>query len=526
MKGPSRARKAERTSDRSSPALTGPSALLPIPVALAADRFVVLGLALLVVMAAQASRGFWIGDFWQHAACLRELILHPFSPSHPQFALQAPSAFFSPYLVAVALAAKAAGLGAMKALPLAGLFNLGLLLFAMRAFVAQTFPDESADSVSFYFLLFMLVLWGRDPWVWSSFFQGVLGDSLPYPSTFAMALTFGALALYQSWQKNSVIARLAAVSAATAAVFLTHPSTGITLCVLLLAFELGRSPKVSGPGLAALFGALVAALLLACAWPYYPFKDLLTGSQSAEFHANSRVLYEHVLARTWPASIGLYALWLRRRENRRDPLLLAAGGLALVYVYGWASGLWGYGRSISHLVIILQLAAAQWAARLEKRSPLSLGYAALLGGTLYGAWGFRSPIREAFAGSKYSYENSPILSKLPELAGPRDVIFSDAGTNWVVPAFAGRVVSYDWPLYWVPDLAQRRADTALFFAKGTACVLRAGLLKKYDAKYLLLNGSAVPMASRLVPLLRRWGDQVYSDNNFLMVRLKSSLACP
>ncbi|MFI5348156.1 MAG: hypothetical protein ACHQ2Z_01310 [Elusimicrobiota bacterium] len=490
------------------------------------NRFVILCTALIVVMAAHASRGYWMGDFWEHASCLRELIAHPFSPSHPQLALKTPSAYFSPYLVAAALAARLAGLGAMKALPLMGLANLALLLLGIRAFVGRMFPKEDRDRISFYFLLFMLVLWGRDPWVWSSFFHlNSLGAVLPYPSTFALALSFAALPLFLRFQRDGGAGRLLTISVLLAAALTTHPSTAITLCVLLAALEAGRD-KPSLRGAAALAGAGGLALLLALAWPYYPFADLLKGAQGAEFHANSRILYDRPFAQLWPALIGLYPLWLRWRSNRRDPLVIAVASLGLLYLFGWASGRWGYGRSLSHAVILLQLAAAQWAARLESERPRSPAFVAVLALTLYSAWGFRGAVREAFSGSSLSYDRSPFLSRLPGLAGPDDVVLSDAGTNWIITAFAGRVVSYDLPLYWIPDLDQRRADAARFFAAGTPCADRAGLIHKYAAKFVLLNASSVPAARELIGVLRSWGDPVYEDGNFLMVRVRPAISCP
>jgi hypothetical protein len=39
-------------------------------------------------------------DFWEHAAVLRELSVHPFYPRHPVLDLGAAHAFF-PYLVAL-----------------------------------------------------------------------------------------------------------------------------------------------------------------------------------------------------------------------------------------------------------------------------------------------------------------------------------------------------------------------------------------------------------------------------------------
>src|SRR5882724_3890508 len=101
----------------------------------ARDRIRLLAVALgaLALCGVYAWRGYFSSDFWEHAAVVRELSVRPFSPTHPLLLVDAPHAYFSPYLLAVALAARATGISAISALASAGLVNIVLLILALRS---------------------------------------------------------------------------------------------------------------------------------------------------------------------------------------------------------------------------------------------------------------------------------------------------------------------------------------------------------------------------------------------------------
>ena len=154
-----------------------------------------LSLALSAVVLYQLSAGPWLGDFWEHAAVVRELIARPFAPGHPILASDVPHAFYSPYSLVVALAARLAGGRPIGALECAAVVNWLLLLVSLRWLVGALRPGN-ADRVAFYCLLFVVLLWGRSPWTWSGFLHGAtLAFVLPYPSTAAAAGLFAAWAL-------------------------------------------------------------------------------------------------------------------------------------------------------------------------------------------------------------------------------------------------------------------------------------------------------------------------------------------
>ena len=160
------------------------------------SRFYILAFAILVLVIGHTINGQWAGDFWEHSAVVRELTSHPFSPKHPQLAVDAPHAFFSPYTLVVALTARSMKWDPVTALSVFGITNFLLLLAGLRLFISTLFPKNRSATL-FYSLLFITMLWGKDAWEYSGFFHlKVLGYVLPYPSTFSMALTFITLPIY------------------------------------------------------------------------------------------------------------------------------------------------------------------------------------------------------------------------------------------------------------------------------------------------------------------------------------------
>ena len=83
-------------------------------------RFIVLCSILFVLMVLQAINGQWGGDFWEHAAVVRELATHPFSPKHPILLLDAPHSFYSPYALGIALVSRTTGLDSVTTLSAGG----------------------------------------------------------------------------------------------------------------------------------------------------------------------------------------------------------------------------------------------------------------------------------------------------------------------------------------------------------------------------------------------------------------------
>ena len=76
---------------------------------------------------------------------------------------------------------------------------------------------------------------------------------------------------------------------------------------------------------------------------------------------------------------------------------------------------------------------------------------------------------------------------MPSHIAPQAVVFADIETSWFIPSFGAKVVAADHPLAFVKDAEQRSQDVVTFFEPQTTIQERSALLKKYQAKYLLLN---------------------------------------
>jgi hypothetical protein len=480
---------------------------------LRAKRYWVFSALIFLLMVARTLTGFWLGDFWMHAAVVRELATHPFSPLHPQLLIAAPHAYSSPYLLGVALVSRLMNLDPITALALAGLANLVLFLAAFRWFIVSFFDNER-EAISFYALLFVLVLWGKDPWFWSAFFHiSVLGFVLPYPSTFASACMFVSFGLYLSHLRGGGTGSYLLLIPVMSVIFLSHPPTAIVTCIALTSFSLGFPGRFSVRNIITLFAAFALSFCLAAAWPYYSFIGLLM-AQAPDFHGDSRMLYQQVLNRIFPALVGIPLLALRLRKNILDPLAVTFLGLTAVYCYGYVSHRWGYGRVISHMVMMLQIALAAFAPRIESRvrarTVVVLSYA----GMLVIAVVFMLNVR-AYKGD--DYRKYAFLSSSTK---QYDLVLSDLETSWYIPSFGGKVIAHPFPVYFVPDYAERKRDLLLFFSERTTDDERRAIIRKYRPDYLLLRKALSGTSPALYNSLARFGTVVYSDGNFLLLSLK------
>ena len=494
--------------------LTG-SHSAPLVAGLAVGRYAygLLGALLFGLLLARTTNQLWAGDFWEHAAVVRELATNPFRPRHPILPLEIPHAFYSPYGLALAWFSRLAGLDAIAVLSLAGLLNLALLLAGLYSLVVRLGGGGLAACLA---LLFTLLLWGQAPWPYSGFFHlEALGSVLPYPSTFAMALTLwglsGAIALVRDGRAGWA----AVLGALSGCVLLVHPTTALFLFAGLGAFGVGFFSRARARLSAALLAAVVVGVALAFAWPYYPFGHLLL-APDPEFHRASRVFYDDVLGRCWPALLAVPIVAWRLRANWRDPLGLLFVGLGAVYFGAALLERWGFGRLISNLVLVSHLCLALWLTSADRHVGVSrldrmarwavvvpIGLAMLLM-----VAELRPFLRESLPGRDSSYEH---LAFLARFVGQYDVVFSDERTSLMIPALGGKVVSFPRPLHFVPDGAERRADVRRFYDERTSSEERTRILQRHGADWLLINAAGSAVSSSAVPSFRRLGRVVYTD---------------
>ena len=483
-------------------------------------RLVAVALGALALCALYAWRGYFSSDFWEHAAVVRELSVRPFSPKHPLLSVDATHAYFSPYLLAVALAARATGISAISALATAGLVNIVLLVLALRRFLVRLLPQGEAAAP--YALLFILFLWGKDAWMWSGFLHiGMLGYDASYPSTFAAAAMFLSLSLLLDALDRGHSLAFIGIALLLALCLLTHPPTAVVLLAGLAALFLARVNNrflINGGLLA---GAVVAGVAGALAWPYFPVRQLLV-AQPAEFHLWNVVFYQGVPAQVWPAMLALPVLVWRLRENRRDPLVLFVAGLSVIYALGGITGKYGLGRVVAYIVVFLQVALAAAVATWESRLPARRAWLApactlivILGLLTY----TRPPHPRMLRYERpLWYDVRSVLTPVR----PSDVVLADSRTSYMVPVLTGgRVVAWRHPVYWVPDHAERRQAQDRFFAEATDAERRA-VIARYRVRWILLNRREVHLSPGAEERLLALGCIVAERGSLVLLDLRGS----
>ena len=480
---------------------------------------------ILVMMVSRANNSYWVGDFWEHSSVIRELATHPLNPVHPQILSEAPSAFNTPYHWLLGLAANLSGRSAVETLAVAGLVNLLLYFIGFYLFVSSL-DRSNGPGLAFYALLLTLLFWGVYVWNFSGYYHlRILGSIIPYPSMFAMALSLIALWLNSLRIEKKNDWWLLPIWLIASVVLLTHSITFIFLAAGLLAFTL-QSGKRFGFELLKIAGFLALAIGTALLWPYYPFLKLLLG-ETALYHASNRDMYEHLWYRTWPLLIGIPLLFIEARKNWRSPLPWMFIVLLAVYVYGWATASFSYGRVMSYLGVILQITIAVYLLKLElfagdrfRKAPTGQALFSLIATLALFGLTWNSQIMPFFntviPGDGNHLEKYLFLS---EYTDQYDVILTDLDSSMIVPTFGGKVVAYARPLPFVADADQRVDDVNRFYDPQTSRAERSEILKKYAVNYILLEKKPEANWEETRRIIAPFSELVYRGKRFLLYRV-------
>ncbi|MFL5617659.1 MAG: hypothetical protein ACJ79A_04610 [Gemmatimonadaceae bacterium] len=488
-------------------------------------RFAALASLVFTLVAIHAAHGHWIGDFWEHSAVVRELITHPGHPRHPLLLVDAPHAFANPYALIVATLCRITGASSVTGLMVASLVNLLMIVVALRLFVRRFAPAQ-AEAVSFYLLLFMLLLWGREPWDFSGFYHvNVLNHTLAYPSACAFWVSLLLLALNAKRITEGRPRLLLLIVPMSAFVLLVHPPVFLFAATGLAATALDAPERWREMLVAA--GALVIAVVIALAWPYFPVWELLTGA-SAAFNANNAAMYSQPLVRTFPAVIGVPLLVAEVRRTGRWSAGAWVAMLFGLYALGFVTAEYNYGRVIFFIVFLLQFEIARFVAQLESRLdacgagsrwPLVTG-ATVIVCMLLSARPLVSAARDILWGAR----TDAGYAFLRRDVGQYDVMMADLRTGWIAASFGGKLVSGQHPLAFISGSEQqaRRADVITFFDAAASQAERGRILRKYRVSYLFAPRRS-PADSTVVSedALRTFGPVAHDDARFLLVRVDS-----
>ncbi|MFJ6700265.1 hypothetical protein ACIQM4_30045 [Streptomyces sp. NPDC091272] len=464
------------------------------PLAPAADsgvcRAVLHGAVLLVVvlLLGVAVRLPWDGDLGVHAATVERLRHRLLDPGNPLVDADTTSPYYSPWILLLGAVAELTGLATFSVLRLSALVSLPLLITGVWRFAGTLSTRRAAGPLA---VLCVLFLWGPQPFAWSGFLElGSLALSLSYPSTFALALSFHLWALLCDalrgrgrWQLCLVLGPLWAV------IVLSHQFSGAVATFGALGVLCGARPWPGRGIWLPLAGGFAAGLVLLAAWPYYSFFALLGHGGLETIH---RSLYQDLLPRYAFVSIGVLALGLRFRRDRRDPLVVFFALGALMVTAGAVTGHWAWGRALPAAVVPAQLAAALAAvstgSRLGRNVFAGLTGAALVAGAWAqaGALGYvvradalppavREKVREPWADYRW----------VTPWTRYGDTVMTKGLAARQVPAYGPYTVAPGYPDFFLPDEAARHAAVDRYFAPGSSRAEQLRILHRYKVSWVL-----------------------------------------
>jgi hypothetical protein len=493
-------------------------------------RYLALSAVLFALMLGTTLNGNWVGDFWEHAAAVRELARAPFDPHHPLFAIDEPHLDYAPYLLVLGLLSKVTGLSAVSTLEVAGMVNLVLFLVGLRLFV-RVFTDR--PWAPFYALLFILLLYGWSPWAASGLFNlNSIGFGLSYPSTFAVSVGFFTVALFARWLREGASQwSLVAVGLLAATATLTHPASGVFIYPTIAALVLA-SGRLGDRAVLVPVGATIAGSIgLALVWPHFSLIDVFTDNVGL-YDATNRFIYEGAVKRALPLLLAVPLVWRRLRADWRDPLALLAVFYALLYAYGEVSDHWNWGRMISFEFIVVFTLLADYSSDLESRfragefTPLlraGIATAAilLLAVELVNMrTGIRDSLPNASADSDAGTSRFRDYSDVFRGTDRDAVTLAGLKAGRGIPVYAGKVVGYNNPEAFVDDQARRQDDVNRFFERSETLSDRRAIVNRYGVDYIFLDRQQPPEGTLPVAALLPIGSLQRSESGFVLIRVR------
>ncbi|MFF2845418.1 hypothetical protein ACFVT5_03675 [Streptomyces sp. NPDC058001] len=445
--------------------------------------------ALLLLLALVIVRLPWAGDLGMHAATLERLRHSLLDPGNPLVDADTPSPYYSPWTVLLGAFAKVTGLGTFTVLRIAAVVGLAVLVTGVWRFVRTLSAHRAAPAVA---VLCVLLLWGTERFNWSGFpGLGSLALTVAYPSTFALGLAFHlwaglrrALRIAASWWVFLGLGLLWAV------VLLCHQFSGVVATFGALAMLLGARPWPGRAVWLRLAAGLVLGIVVLVGWPYYDFFALLrTGGGLDAIH---RSLYRQVLPHLGLALLGVVALALRWRRDRRDPLVIFFALGAVVFVAGGVTGHYAWGRVLPAALIPAQVAAA-----LEVFEVSSLAVRRAFGGVLCAALAVGAFAQSGTLG--YVVPERVLPSVVAEKyqvpwVGYRwitpwvrygDVVMAQTFPARQIPAYGGYTVAPGYPDVFLPDEGVRVRDRNLYYSPSASDGERGRVLREYGVRWVV-----------------------------------------
>ncbi|MFD7202426.1 hypothetical protein [Streptomyces sp. NPDC059893] len=469
-------------------------------------------LLLLALLVAVAVRLPWAGDLGIHAATVERLRHDLLDPGNPLVDEKTPSPYYSPWTVFLGVLADVTGLGTFTVLRIAALISLTLLVTGVWRFTAA-FTDASMGrarrtAVTVLVLLCLLLLWGTSQFNWSGFLGlNSLALTVSYPSTFALGVSFHLWALLRgALARGSGLPVFLGLGLLWSVILLSHQFTGVVASFGALAMVAGARPWPVRAVWARLAAGLAVGAVLLAAWPYYSFFSLFHAQGLEEIH---QALYGNLLGRYWLLLPGVFALALRGRRDRRDPLVVFFVLGALMFVAGGVSGHYSWGRILPAAVIPAQVAAGLEVFGAGRRA-VRTAFAAVLGAALLaGAWtqsgtlGYVLP-RDVLPSPIADRYNPPWRGYQWVMPWARygDVVLATMFPARQIPGYGPYTVAPGYPDFFLPDETARVRAVDAYFAPGTTRAERLDVLRRYEVRWIVSHRDDAGLAAT-DPALRK-----------------------
>lgn len=499
---------------------------------LSLNRYTILVLFLFLRFATFVSNGFWYGDFWEHSAVVKELMEHPFTPTHPLLLTAAPHAFMSPYSLLVACVAKTSGITPVEALSVFSLINFLLFAYGLKRF-SKVICNYRPDITAFYLMLMTLYLWGDNPWVYSSFFHiDIIGFVLPYPSMFSIGLSLIGFSIFKELLESFSYLKATILWLIIFSVLLSHPLTFIFLVSGLFFLCLSESKSLS-KNIFRLCIFIISVLVAVYWWPYYSIYNLLLGSANI-YHLSNSIMYNDVIKKIWPNIFVLPFIFISLNNKNVKILLIWTISLFILYIFGLLSGNYSYGRIISFCILLIHLSAALGMNSLEKNTNENFPsivnvyrFLLVIFLLLFSFSWLPASITRFLTISHQVSNNQKIINEttyknitfIKKHLKSDSLILADIDTSWIVPTFAGKVIAALHSQAFVDDMFEREYDLNVFFNVETKLQKRLDFLFKYKPTFLLLDLTN-PQSSAIEDNLSRYLELIDENIQYRLFKIQ------
>jgi hypothetical protein len=226
------------------------------------------------------------------------------------------------------------------------------------------------------------------------------------------------------------------------------------------------------------------------------------------------VLYQSVAQRIVLAVPGFFVLGLRFVRRHRDPLALGAAFNLVVYIAGYAIGHENFGRVLSGIMIMAQVAMGIYVAeRIFRWTTLTITtrhvttiavVAIVVLGAIGSAKGAIRVVPRSLLPARYSHNEglaslvSPYES-LSRFIARDDVVVASPTIALAVAASSGKVIPPPAPAPFVDDLARRQAAVYALLSPKSSWDQFRSLIREYAVKWFVVTPSD---AQRLRPRIQ------------------------